>query len=144
LAALVAAHFGRIGRVSFRIPLAAKYFIRELGLTFFLAGAGVEAGHTIWGVLQQEGLPLLVTGASTTLAPMFAAFALTRYVLRWDAVTSLGAICGSMTSTPGLGVVSKMSRSQASSLAYAAVYPSALIGVTVLAPLVAKVLRFVG
>ena len=74
---------------------------------------------------------ILLVGALTTLVPMLAAFSVARWALRWDVFTALGAICGAMTSTPGLGVVAKMSRSQASSLAYVAVYPTALIGITI-------------
>lgn len=137
IAGLVAGHLGRLGPMSFRIPLAAKFFIRELGLTFFLAGAGIEAGHLIWRVLQAQGPALLAVGAATTLVPMIVALLLARFAFHWDPVTALGAICGSMTSTPGLGVLSAAARSQAASLAYVAAYPAALIGVTILAPLVA-------
>jgi putative transport protein len=140
LAGLVAGHFGRLGRLTFRVPIAAKIFIRELGLIFFLAGAGVSAGHEFWPVLQQQGVALIGAGVLTTLVPMTIAFTMARLVLRWDAITALGAICGAMTSTPGLGVVVKLSRSQASSLAYVAVYPTALIGITVLAPLMGVLL----
>jgi putative transport protein len=141
LAGLVAGHFGRIGRLTFRVPIAAKIFIRELGLIFFLAGAGVAAGHEFWPVLQRQGVALIGVGVMTTLVPMAVAFTMARFLLHWDAVTALGAVCGAMTSTPGLGVVVKLTRSQASSLAYVAVYPTALIGVTVLAPLMGVLLQ---
>jgi putative transport protein len=61
-------------------------------------------------------------------------------VFHWDAITAFGAICGAMTSTPGLGAVVRLSRSQASSLAYVAVYPTALIGITIFAPLLGLLL----
>ena len=125
LSGLVVGHFGRIGPLTFRVPVAAKYFIRELGLLFFLAGAGVEAGHAFWPELRQQGPVLLLVGAAVTLAPMIAAYSVARLVLRWDALTAMGSICGAMTCTPGLGAVSRMARSQAGSLAYVAVYPTA-------------------
>lgn len=134
LAGLIAGHFGRLGRLSFRIPVAALYFIREIGLLFFLAGAGVGAGAQFWQVMQAQGMPVVVIAVATAIVPMVAAFAFARMVLKWDALTAFGAICGAMTSTPGLGLVSKMSRTPAASLAYVAVYPAALIGTTILAP----------
>jgi putative transport protein len=140
LAGLIAGHFGRIGPLTFRVPMAAKYFIRELGLIFFLAAAGVAAGHEFWAVLRSQGVALLVGGLFTTMLPMIASFVAARWILRWDAITSLGAICGAMTSTPGLGAVATMSRSQASSLAYVAIYPTALIGITIVAPLLGMIL----
>jgi len=53
----------------------------------------------------------------------------------------LGAICGAMTSTPGLGVLCSAARSQAAAMACVAAYPAALIGVVALAPLVAAFLE---
>lgn len=134
IAGLFIGHLGQIGAMSFRLPVAALFFIRELGLLFFLAGAGSSAGTQFWSVLQTHGWATVLVSVITGLAPMFAALWFARKILRWDALTSLGAICGAMTSTPGLGAVAKMSRTPAASLAYVAVYPAALIGATILTP----------
>lgn len=134
IAGLIAGHFGQVGQLSFRIPVAALFFIRELGLLFFLAGAGVSAGHEFVSVLKQQGWTTILLAVCTAWAPMAMAYFFARSVLRWDALTSLGAVCGAMTSTPGLGAVTKMSRAPAASLAYVAIYPAALIGTTVLTP----------
>jgi putative transport protein len=46
-----------------------------------------------------------------------------------------------MTSTPGLGAVTKLADSSAPSVAYVAVYPVALLTVSLLAPLLGAALR---
>ncbi|MCA9147195.1 MAG: hypothetical protein KDB05_30675, partial [Planctomycetales bacterium] len=45
---------------------------------------------------------------------------------------ALGGICGAMTSTPGLGVVTSQVSSSLPATSYAAVYPVALIIITLL------------
>ncbi|MCC5876339.1 MAG: hypothetical protein JJU11_09000, partial [Candidatus Sumerlaeia bacterium] len=70
--ALIAGHYGRIGRMSIRMPMAAKIFIRELGLMFFLAGAGVVAGREFLSILMDQGLSLIAAGAIVTVLPMVA------------------------------------------------------------------------
>jgi len=52
-------------------------------------------------------------------------------LLGLDFLTVLGAISGAMTSTPALGAVSELSSRNEALLAYTAVYPVALIFITV-------------
>ena len=135
LVGLIAGHYGRIAKLNFRMPTAARRFVNDLGLVLFLSGAGVAAGASFWPVLQVQGVTLLMAAGLVTVVPLIAALALARSVFGWDALNCLGAACGAMTSTPGLGVVSRMTDSSAPSAAYVAVYPMALLAVTLLAPL---------
>ncbi|MCA9259938.1 MAG: hypothetical protein KDA61_12090 [Planctomycetales bacterium] len=135
LAGLAVGHFGRIGPINFRMPLAARLFMNEFGLILFLAAAGLHAGSSFWEVARSQGAVLLSLALAVTAVPLFTAFAMARYWFRWDALHALGAVCGAMTCTPGLGVVSKLANSSAPATAYVAVYPIALIAVSVLAPL---------
>ena len=56
----------------------------------------------------------------------------------------LGSICGGMTSTPGLGAVASRTDSEIPAISYAAVYPVALILVTLVVQVVIAALRFLG
>ena len=141
LAGLVAGHYGRIGRVSFRMPVAARLFVHELGLVLFLASAGVRAGASFWPVVQTQGVSLLAAAFVVKLVPLVVAYGLARYAFRWDALSSFGATCGAITSTPGLGAVTKLTDSSVPSVAYVAVYPVALLTVSLLAPLLGAALR---
>ncbi|TWT78267.1 Aspartate/alanine antiporter [Posidoniimonas polymericola] len=139
-AGLIAGHFGRIAKINFRMPVAARRFVNDLGLILFLGGAGCDAGASFWEVIQSQGASLLLASAIVTIAPLAGAWGLARYAFRWDALNSLGAVCGAMTSTPGLGAVTRVADSSAPSTAYVAVYPVALLAVTLLAPLLGKLL----
>ena len=140
-AALIVGHFGRIGPLSFRMPLAAKIFIREMGLIFFLAGAGTKAGANFVEVLMSQGFQLFVAGIVIAAVPLAASYCFARWVLKLDILSTLGAICGGMTSTPGLGVASNAADSDVPAVAYATVYPVALILVTILAQILGLVLK---
>jgi len=135
LVGLLLGYFGRVGPLRLRTPYAVRYLLRELGLVFFLAGVGAEAGSQFLEVFRQEGVALLGIGAVVTVVPMAVAFALARYRYHFDFPHSLGTVCGSMTSTPGLGALCTSLNSDEPAVAYATVYPVALIAVTIAAQL---------
>ncbi|MDD5556720.1 MAG: TrkA C-terminal domain-containing protein [bacterium] len=137
---LLLSHYGRVGSFNVRTPHAAKYILRELGLAFFLAWAGAGAGGSAAPVLREHGLALVLLGAAATALPMLAGLLLARRLFSLDILTTLGVICGSMTSTPALGAVSASTTSERPAVAYAAAYPVALIAVTVFAQLLALIL----
>jgi len=131
LVSLVLSHYGRIGRMTIRIPRGAKYIMRQLGLVLFLSGAGVQAGASIDSILSKSGLVLLAAGAVVTLCSVLAGFVICRYLFKQDLLSSLGAVCGGMTSTPALGVLSEMSSRNEPVMAYTGVYPVALVLITI-------------
>ena len=137
---LLLGYFGGFGRLRLHTPYAVRYLLRELGLVFFLAGAGTKAGSQCLEVFRENGLGLILAGAIVTTVPMLVAYLLTRYAYRLDLATSLGAVCGGMTSTPGLGAACASMESDEPALAYVTVYPIALIAVTITAQILALVL----
>jgi len=132
LVSLVLAHYGRIGRLNIRIPRGAKYIMSQLGLVLFLAGAGTAAGNSFAAVVADSGVRLLAAGALITLGSAFIGFIVSRYLLRLDFLSVLGTVSGAMTSTPALGAITEISDSRQPLLAYSAVYPVALIFITVI------------
>lgn len=127
LAGLIFGHFGRLGPVSLSVPKPTLELMRELGLALFLMGAGVNAGRGFVEILMQYGAALFLLGALMTLLPMFIGYVLASKVFKIDILSSLGCICGGMTSTPALGALMAMTRSEAVAVSYAATYPVALI-----------------
>ncbi|MFH1743588.1 MAG: TrkA C-terminal domain-containing protein [bacterium] len=130
---LLLGYFGGFGRLRLHTPYAVRYLLSELGLVFFLAGAGTQAGAKFMVVFLQKGEILLLAGAIVTIVSTVSAYLLARYVFRLDLPVSVGAVCGGMTSTPGLGAARTGMESDEPALAYATVYPIALIAVTVAA-----------
>ena len=90
-------------------------------------GAGTEAGKGFLAVLEEQGVALFLWGAVMTLVPMVIGYILAVYVFKIDVLSSLGSICGGMTSTPALGTLMAVTKTEAVATAYAATYPIALI-----------------
>ena len=127
LAGLVLGHFGHIGPVDIKPNTNMLKHIREFGLALFLLGAGLEGGAGFVEVLQEQGVMLFVYGALMTTVPMFAAYFFAAKVLKLSVFNSLGSICGGMTSTPALGTLIRVTKTDDVAAAYAATYPFALI-----------------
>ncbi len=140
-AGLLFGHFGRIGPLRVYVPVAARYLMRELGLVLFLVAAGVGAGAKLVPTLQTEGAALLLVGVLCVTAATAIGFILSFIVFRQSVAGSLGMTCGAMTSTPGLGAAAAHFESDTPTLAYATVYPIALVAMTVAAQVMMILLR---
>ena len=127
IAGLVLGHFGHMGRISLNVPTNVLKCLRELGLCFFLLGAGADAGAGFVEILKEQGVMLFVYGALMTLIPMFVGYFFANKVLKLSVFNSLGSICGGMTSTPALGTLIAVTGTDDVASAYAATYPIALI-----------------
>ncbi|MCA9120182.1 MAG: transporter [Planctomycetaceae bacterium] len=132
LVGLLLGHFGRIGPIVGYMPRAARWLCAEVGLAMFLAHAGSQAGTEFVSVVTEHGIPLCAGSIAILIVPLGIGFVLARYGLRIGMLETLGGICGAMTSTPGLGVVTSQVESSLPATSYAAVYPVALIIVTLL------------
>ncbi|MBR4304246.1 MAG: permease, partial [Clostridia bacterium] len=127
LAGLIFGHFGSIGGISISVKKSTLEVMREVGLALFLMGAGTQAGKGFVEVLKEQGVILFLLGALMTIVPMIIGYILARKIFKIDILTSLGAICGGMTSTPALGTLITMTKAEAVAISYAATYPVALI-----------------
>jgi len=127
LVSLLIGHFGRIGPLRMYVPAAAKNLTRELGLMLFLAGAGTNAGAQFVQVIQKQGWSLLLAGALITILSVAVGLLLTVKVFKLDTLGTLGALTASMTNPPGLSAANHQTSTDRATLAYASVYPAALI-----------------
>ncbi|MBE6959734.1 MAG: permease [Ruminococcaceae bacterium] len=127
LTGLVMGHFAHAGPVAIDVPKKTLNVVRELGLALFLMGAGTEAGKGFIAILGQYGVSLFLLGAVMTILPMIVGYILAVKVFKIDVLSSLGSICGGMTSTPALGTLMQVTKTEAVAVAYAATYPLALI-----------------
>lgn len=96
--------------------------LRRLGLLFFLIGMGVPAGRSLAGAAR----PIYILyGLAVTAAAVGAGWLCAR-LLRMPAADSSAAVCGGMTSTPAIGVLSDKFGGVDMS-AYALAYTGALL-----------------
>ncbi|WP_223156814.1 YidE/YbjL duplication [Thermosediminibacter oceani] len=127
ISALLLGYFRKIGPLSTRMPKEVLASFRELGLAFFLAIVGIESGAGVMEVVKQSGVSLMVIGF---LAGVFAAlvgFLIGRYIWKINWILLAGAICGGMTSTPGLGAAIDATGTDEVATGYGATYPIALL-----------------
>lgn len=127
IAALVLSRIGKTGPVLWTMTGAANQLIRQLGLLLFLAAVGTDAGEKIVETFNQYGIELFLYGAAITLLPMILAAVAGKYIFKMNILGLMGAISGSMTSTPGLAAADSMTDTNAHSIAYATVYPLAMV-----------------
>jgi putative transport protein len=125
--AVILSRVRKIGPVVFSLTTAANQILRQIGLLLFLAAVGTDAGANIMSTLKVDGLQLFFSGVLITLIPMILAVFVAKYLLKMDVLQLLGGITGGMTSTPGLGAASSMSKTNSPSVAYATIYPVAMV-----------------
>ncbi|MDO5147933.1 MAG: permease [Oscillospiraceae bacterium] len=126
LASLVVAHFGHFGSLNMKPEKRMLEIFREFGLMAFLIGAGIPGGASFIKFFQPE---YFLYGILMTTVPMIVGFIIAKYVIKLPLFNNLGGITGGMTSTPALGTLINVAKTDDVASAYAAAYPVALIAV---------------
>ena len=122
LSGLLIGFFRTVNPTFGQLPIGATTVLMELGLQFFMANIGLEAGGSIVDALRATG-PWLPVGAVIVMAaPVLIGFAIGRLLLGFDAVILLGALTGAMTSTPALDLVNRQADSALPTVGYAGTY----------------------
>ncbi|MFO7863953.1 MAG: aspartate:alanine exchanger family transporter [Salinivirgaceae bacterium] len=127
---LVGLFLGRTGKTGpfvWTLSGAANQLLRQIGLIFFLAAVGVNAGNHIVESFHEYGIELFGYAAAITLLPLVLIVIVDRYWLKMNVLSFLGAVAGAMTSTPALAAVDPMTRTNAPHVAYATIYPIAMV-----------------
>lgn len=131
IGALLLGYIGKIGPLSFRMDPKTLGIIRELGLAFFLAIVGLNYGYGAVDAVTGSGITLAVVGLVVGFIAVIAGFLVGRYVFKLNWIMLSGAICGGMTSTPGLGAATEAVGSDDPGAGYGATYPFALLGMVI-------------
>jgi putative transport protein len=126
LAGLIISRQKRIGKMEMHVPIAALNIIRELGLMFFLSGAGLVAGSQFVGVFQEYGISVLFAGALITAITCFSG-AVMLVLLRLDILSIMAGVSAGMTQASALAVTRKLAKTELPTLAYVNIYPFAMI-----------------
>ena len=126
LTSLIFGHFNHVGPVSIMPKENTLKIFKELGLILFLTGAGVAGGAKFIELFKPE---YFFYGMVITIVPMVIGYIFAKYVLKLNLLNNLGSLTGAMTSTPALGTLIGVSKTDDVASAYAATYPIALIAV---------------
>jgi len=138
VSALVLSKIGKTGSIIWNISGTANMFLRKLGLIMFLSVVGTHAGEHLVETITTNGVRYFVSGIVITLVPMILSISLGYYVLKMNFLSLIGSLTGSMTSTPALSAVEPMSDTNAPQIAYATVYPFALVLLIIVSQLMAS------
>ena len=128
IVAILLSRVRRLGTMIWYMPLNANLALRELGITLFLACAGLKAGeHFLEVLLTSQGFLWMTCGAVITLLPLLIAAWVGRTFMKMNFVNLCGMLSGSMTDPPALAFANAVNNSDAPSVAYATVYPLTML-----------------
>ena len=127
IVALVLSAIGKTGPIVWSMSGSANQLLRQVGLLLFLAEVGTSAGKNLVATFEESGWTLFGVGIAITLIPMIIAMLVGYFVFKINILDLIGTLAGGMTSTPGLAAADSMSDSSVPSIAYATVYPIAMV-----------------
>ncbi len=131
LSSLILGHIGKIGILNFRMDNKTLGVVREISLAFFLAIIGLRYGFYAFTALSGTGIYLVITSLVVGLMAVIIGYLVGRYIFKLNWIMLVGAICGGMTSTPGLGAAIETVGSDEPAAGYGAIYPFALLGMVI-------------
>ena len=136
---LVLSALGRTGPILWAVSESSNRFVRQLGLLLFLGAVGTNAGSHIVAILSTQGLELVVTVLAIAVVPLLLMALACRFVWKMDILTIMGLVSGATTCSPALAVTTSLTTTSIPNVAYATVYPFAMIFMMVCAQVVAGV-----
>lgn len=129
IAALILGYIGKVGGLCFRMDKVILGEVRDLGLSMFLGVVGLRYGFAAVESLTGSGLMLSISAILVGVLAITVGYLVGRFVLGINWIMLSGAICGGMTSTPGLGAaISSAGGKDDPAAGYGATYPFALFG----------------
>lgn len=131
ISSLLFGYIGKMGFLNFRMNSKILGVIRELALAFFLTIVGLRYGYSAVTLLTSSGVYLALIALVCGFSAIFVGFIIGRYVFKINWIILAGALCGGMTSTPGLGAAIDATKSDDVAAGYGATYPFALLGMII-------------
>ncbi len=105
--------------------------VKNLGLLLFLSIVGLKYGFTTVTSFNSIGIVYMFLAFLISFVPIFFGFLIGKFVFKMNWNLLAGALCGGMTSTPGLGAAFDNTKSEETVGGYGAVYPFALLGMII-------------
>lgn len=99
-------------------------FLRTLGLLFFFVGSGLPSGAKL---LKAFHVKYMLYGVLITSISVLGSYLLQRFLFHKKKTQSLCIVCGGMTSTPAIGILSRKSEERPDLAAYSITYIGALL-----------------
>lgn len=139
LTAIVLGRTGRIGPIVWQLSPHSTSMLKTLGQLIFVATIGTNAGKYLVESISTNGFIPIYIGIFGLLFALTVIAIICRFVLKMNFLNILGLLSGAMTSTPTLSMSNNITKSDVPSIAYAAVYPIALVLAILYAQLCVKI-----
>ncbi len=135
---LILGRLGRTGPFVWTLPFSANLTLRQLGMVLFLAGVGTRSGYAFASTIKQGGgvWALLLAGALITFVVATLLIVIGGKVFKLPAQQLAGIIAGTQTQPAVLGYALEQAGDEQANMAYATVYPMAMIAKIIFAQLI--------
>jgi putative transport protein len=127
IVALILGRFGRVGALSWHIPLSANVTLRNFGLTLFLAALGLGSGAPFVDTLTRTGITFPAIGAAILIAAMVVVMLLGQWVFKLSTDDLFGVVSGAAGNPAILAYANRAVPSDRVDVAYATIFPSMTI-----------------
>lgn len=125
--AIIIGYFGPKYNLVTYNTISANMMMRELGICIFLACVGLGSGHDfVTTVMNANGLCWLLYGVMITMIPILLGGLIGRYCFHLNYYAMLGVLSGCNTNPPALNYARALTKTDAPSIGYSAVYPFAM------------------
>lgn len=123
----------QLGPVRTHVPREARQLVRDLGISLFVAAAGLEAGPHVGAALADAPGAWLVAATLVHVVAVVVPLLVAR-LWRLRPLDAWGSVCGGMTSSAALHTVRRAADSTDVAASYAAAYAVASILATLAGP----------
>ena len=124
---------GRVGPIVWQLSPHSTSMMKTLGQLIFMATIGTNAGKYMVESISQNGFIPVYISLIGLVVPILIVTILCRVFLKMNFINILGLLSGAMVSTPTLTMVNNTTKSEYSSISYAAVYPMSMVLMIILA-----------
>jgi len=128
IVAILLSRAANIGPLVWHLPTNANHMLREVGITLFLAAVGLKSGEHFAALLAGgDSWRWMACGALVTALPLAVVALAARLWWKLNYAELCGLLAGSMTDPPALAFAQQTTGSDAPAVAYATVYPLAML-----------------
>ena len=123
IVAILLGYFGPKLKITTYTTLSANMMIREIGISFFMAAVGIDAGKTFVSSIAAGGYWWILYGALITIVPVLTIILVSRFVFKLNFYEICGLVSGGTTDPAVLAFCQNMYGTDYTSVNYATVYP---------------------
>ena len=127
LTALILGNLRRTGGINWTMPLSANKVLFNLGLTLFLANAGMSTGANVVATVAETGFLMLGLGAAVLVAIVLPVIILGLFVFKMSFDELSGVLAGATGNPAILAYANKLAPTDRPDVGYAMIFPSMTI-----------------